>query len=292
MFGATWLPFVLPFATKVRFILPSLRGFGSSEFPASIKRGLSEVYADDLEDLFDHLTQKARSRGSPQAIRLGGHSLGAVTAMAYQRKYGFGRVASYLHIDQSPCLFNQPGWRHGFCGEDQDEWLAEFDRLFGGDQFDAIRHGFATMPAAWRERIQAMLARFGERGVARPPLKAVMGLARHEAVARAVLGGGRLIDSIRVLEGISKRDEDFDFRESLRGVAIPVTLFVGAKSRIYPAEGQEHIQTLISHARVVRFESAGHVLQFDSPIEFVARFAEFLRQNATGIWGKMGKPHD
>lgn len=279
LFGATWLPFVLPFATKYRFILPSLRGFGPSDFPTRFQRGLSEVFADDLAALLDHLDREASDRGGLGRVRLGGHSLGAITAMAYHRKYGFDRIAAYLHIDQSPCIFNQPDWRYGFCGEEQDEWLNEFEELFGGGQFDALSAGFEKMPAEWRKRAHAMLVRFGGRAVARPHLKAVTALGHSQSLVRALAWGGRrMVNTIRVLEGLTKRDEDFDFRESLRKVEAPVTVFVGARSRIYPAEGQEHIRSLISHARIVRFEAAGHSPQFDSPIEFVARLAEFLRQ--------------
>lgn len=278
LFGATWLPFVLPFANKVRFILPSLRGFGPSDFPTRHRRGLSEVFADDLHTLLDHLERRAAPRGGLGRVRLGGHSLGALTAMAYHRKYGFDRVAAYLHIDQSPCVFNAPDWRYGFCGEDQDQWLDEFERLFGGGQFDDLSAGFAKMPAAWRKRAHAMLVRFGAHAVARPNLKSVVGLGRSQTLIRALAGGGRrMVNTIRVLEGVSKRDEDFDFRDSLRRIKVPVTVFVGTKSLIYPAQGQEHIQSLIPHARIVRFEGAGHVPQVDSPLEFVARLGEFLR---------------
>jgi pimeloyl-ACP methyl ester carboxylesterase len=280
LFGATWLPFVLPFANKFRFILPSLRGFGPSDFPTRHPRGLSEVFADDLEMLLDHLEREASSRGGLGPVRLGGHSLGALTAMAYHRKYGFDRIAAYLHIDQSPCIFNLPDWRYGFCGEEQDVWLDEFEDLFGGGAFDALSAGFAKMPAAWRKRAHGMLVRFGKQAVARSHLKAVTNLGRNQMLVSALAGGGRrMVNTIRVLEGLTKRDEDFDFRDSLRRVTVPVTVFVGAKSLIYPARGQEHIQSLIAHARIVRFEAAGHSPQFDSPIEFVARLAEFLRQD-------------
>src|SRR5699024_11568048 len=38
-------------------------------------------------------------------------------------------VRAYLHIEQSPCVINQPSWQHGLFGIQQQWFFARFKRL-------------------------------------------------------------------------------------------------------------------------------------------------------------------
>src|SRR5262245_38430785 len=110
-----WLPFVAPLATRFRFVLPNLRGFGGSHHVSLTNPCLLTQHADDVADLIEQL--------GLDDIRLGGLSMGACTSLQYNRLYGFDRVRSYLHIDQAPRVLNGPDWRHGLLGAEQKHRL-------------------------------------------------------------------------------------------------------------------------------------------------------------------------
>jgi len=90
MNAAMWVPFVAPLAHRVRFIIPDLRGFGRSHKLPLHQRSILDQHADDLHDLLDALNL--------HDVHLGGLSMGACTALQYQRRYGFGRIRAYLHM--------------------------------------------------------------------------------------------------------------------------------------------------------------------------------------------------
>jgi pimeloyl-ACP methyl ester carboxylesterase len=73
---------------------------------------------------------------------------------------------------------------------------------------------------------------------------------------------------------------DYDMRESLAEIDIPMTVMVGTESRMYPAPGQIWIKSQVRHAKVVCFENCGHALMLDSPRQFIFELAKFLYGNA------------
>jgi hypothetical protein len=64
----------------------------------------------------------------------------------------------------------------------------------------------------------------------------------------------------------------------MRSLDIPVTLFIGAKSEMYPAAGQRDVlrNPLFNS---VEF-SEGHALMYTAPIQFQREFNKFLMENA------------
>ena len=55
-----------------------------------------------------------------------------------------------------------------------------------------------------------------------------------------------------------------------------MTALVGMQSTMYPAAGQLAIQSMVPHARVVKFENCGHAIPFEQPRRFVAELGQFL----------------
>lgn len=265
MFGALWLPFVAPLATRYRFILPDLRGFGGSHALPLNGRCLLSQHADDLADLFDHLGQAK--------VLLAGLSMGACTALQYQRRYGFDRVAAYLHIDQSPCVANRADWQHGLLGAAQAALLPQWRGLmeameeYRGQAFDAI-------PKALRQRLWQTLAVFFSHAMADGPVRQFSGLARHEFLVRRVAPVSNwpiYMDTLR-----SYLTEDYDWRSSLPQIQIPMTAFIGMRSSMYPAAGQLQLTRWVPHCRLVRFERSGHAIPFEAPLQFTQELSRWL----------------
>lgn len=266
MQAAMWLPLVAPLALKHRFILPDLRGFGGSHDLSLSKPELLTQHADDLADLLEGLDL--------DEVRLGGLSMGACTALQYHRRYDFARVHSYLHMDQAPCVLNSDDWAHGLLGAKQTTRLADWAELM--HKLAPYRGlAFERLPKHLRSRLWGVLAEFlsfafhhrGWRGISR--------FARHDALISRLAPTSNwpiYMDTLR-----SYIEDDYDWRPSLPRVDVPMTVLVGAKSAMYPAEGQRLIGELVPHAKLVEFRDSGHVIPFESPRRFVLELNRFLK---------------
>ena len=171
-----WLPFIAPLAHKYRFVLPDLRGFGGSHRLALSTPCLLDQHASDLADVLGYL-------GESQVL-LGGLSMGACTALQYQRHHSFGAVRAYLHMDQAVCVRNGPDWEDGLLGPEQAARLGAWSALMQ-DMEPYRGQAFNTMAQSVRERTS-------ELGV----LKAigftnlrVLSLVMMESCLIAILGG-------------------------------------------------------------------------------------------------------
>jgi pimeloyl-ACP methyl ester carboxylesterase len=265
MQGAMWLPFIAPLALRYRFILPDLRGFGGSHRVSLSRPCLLTQHADDLEDLLQALDL--------DKVRLGGLSMGACTALQYHRLHGFDRIHSYLHMDQSPCVRNSPDWRHGLLGVQQQSRLGAWRQLMQ-DMEPYRGQPFRKLPAALRARLWKTLAEFFGFAFHKAGWRIFSSLARHEFIIRNVAPTSNwpiYMDTLR-----SYIEDDYDWRPSLPTLGVPMTVLVGMRSTMYPAQGQLQIGKLVPNARIVRFEDCGHALPFEAPTRFVRELRQFL----------------
>ena len=269
MQGALWLPFALRHAHRYRFILPDLRGFGRSHGLALATPVLLDQHANDLADL-------VRGLGLHD-FRLGGLSMGACTALQYHRRYGFEGVRAYLHIDQAPRVLNAADWQCGLMGDEQDQRLSEWAAVM--EQLEPWRgRSFRAIPVRLRQRFWHVLSDFYGSAFHRRGWKQTTRLARYERFVQAVAPTRHwtiYLDCMR-----SYLHDNYDWRESLKSLDTPMTAMVGMQSAMYPAEGQLHIQDLVPHARIERFEQCGHAIPFDAPIRFQRGLGRFLRETA------------
>lgn len=270
MRAAHWLPFVLPFARHRRFLLPDFRGFGGSRRLHYSGRDALRQNADDVHDLLQALR--------PQQPKLVGFSIGAASALEYQRSYGFGRIAAYLHVEQTPCIANKPDWSWGLMGAGNDaafERARVLLRAFAG--VDRQRP-FRALPAPLQQQFWSWFGEFFDSVVSRPWWR----LAQRFTGGR---GPGSLLlrpDAWPVyLECIrSFVEEDYDFRESLRRVAVPTWVMIGGRSGVFPAEGQRRIADYAVDARLVEVNGCGHVLPAEAPARFLYTLGRFLAARA------------
>lgn len=256
--ASLWLPFVAPLAARHRFILPNLRGFGGSHHLQLSKECLLTQHADDIADLADAL--------GLADFALAGLSMGACTSLQYQRLYGTARVRAYLQIDQSPCVRNGPDWEHGLLGRHQARQLAPWKELMC--ELAPLRGlAFRHLPRPLRRQLWSSLSDFFAFAFHTRHWKMIGRLARFELLIRRIAPVGNwpiYVDTLRsYLE-----DNDYDWRPTLATLPVPMTVAVGMRSRMYPAAGQLHIRKLVPHARIERFEEAGHAVPFEAPRQF------------------------
>jgi pimeloyl-ACP methyl ester carboxylesterase len=269
MQASHYLPFVLPLAHRHRFILLDLRGFGGSRSLPLRHPDLLHSHAQDLDEALDllHLERPA----------LGGISMGAATSLAYLRHVGFDRVRAYLHIDQSPRVLNDEIYRHGVFGEEQGDILGAWSKL--GDQLDACGRDtpYDQLPKALRRAVARKLGEFFAYAFYGRHWRAASLLVGRETVTKRVLDTGNwplYLDAMRAYQ-----TRDYDFRPSLEKVRVPMHVFVGMESRMYPPAGQLAMASHVPHARIVRFDRAGHAVPAEAPVRFTRALGDFLRDS-------------
>lgn len=258
MHGGMWIPSILPLASRYRFILPDLPGFGRSHHVPFAHRDVIRSHAEDVQDLLAQL-------GEPR-VRLAGLSMGALTALRVAHDGGFRRVSSYVHIDQAARIHNDASWEHGLFGGEQRERFDEMRTLLA--DCEPLRDlPYGRLPGALRERIRVAFARFFRTAFQKPLLKAATAAMHRERVATAVLPvthWGAYLDTMRAY-----LDERYDFTHVLPEIRIPVTFLVGDASEMYPAEGQLSLARVTPGARAIRFPGAGHALHVEAPLRFL-----------------------
>ncbi len=265
MSAAMWVPFVAPLAHRVRFIIPDLRGFGRSHKLPFRQDSILDQHADDLHDLLDALNL--------HRVHLAGLSMGACTALQYQRRYGFGRVRAYLHMDQAPCVLNGPDWRDGLLGEDQEAQLGAWRTLLA--ELETHREKpYGKLPRRLRKQMWAGLAQFTSYAFHHRGMRAIGNLARHEQLIRRLAPTANwpiYLDCLR-----SYMEDDYDWRPSLSQIKTPTTLLIGLQSRMYPAPGQFYMAKQVPQARLVPIDNCGHVIPFEAPRVFLRELGKFM----------------
>jgi non-heme chloroperoxidase len=269
MQAAHYLPFILPLVHKNRFVLIDQRGFGGSRRVPLRDRDFLLSHALDLHDALDELRLDRPA--------LGGISMGAAVSLAYLRRFGFGRVRAYVHMDQAPRVLNDGSYGHGVFGPDQRPILDAWARL--GDELEACGRGtpYASIPSRLRVAVRMKLAEFFSYAFHGRLWRASSLLVRSERVAARVLEPENwplYLDAIRAYSTC-----DYDFRPSLHRIDVPMHVFVGMESRMYPPEGQIAIQSDVPHAKIVRFARVGHAVPAEAPWRFTRRLGAFLRES-------------
>ncbi len=269
MQAAHFLPFLAPLALKNRFVLLDLRGFGGSR---NLRLRMPDLLHSNALDLNDAM--RALNLDRPA---LAGISMGAATSLAYLRYFGFERVRAYAHMDQAPRVLNDETYRAGLFGGAQERVLSSWGPLLHKLEASGRETPYKELPRALRRALMSTLAEFFSYAFHRPALHAITALVRFETFAKRFLHAENwplYADAM-----MSYQSRDYDFRPSLAEVNVPMHVFVGMKSRMYPPEGQLAMRGLVPHARFVEFERAGHALIADEPRRFLQAMRDFLRDS-------------
>lgn len=265
MHGRMWLPSVLPLARRFRFVMPDLRGFGTSHRVPYAHRDVVRNHAEDVADLLDHL-------GEP-SVKICGLSMGALTALALADAGGFRRVSHYVHVDQAALIHNTEDYEHGLFGPDQPGRFADLRSLL--EEVEPRRHlSFDALSSGLRMRMRAAFATFCRSAFKPSWLKQTTSLLRHEPVAKLVFpvqNWTAYVDCLRAY-----LDERYDFRRALDKSEARVTVMVGEASEMYPAAGQLDLAASWKNAHVVRFPGVGHSIPLEAPLAFSRALGEAL----------------
>ncbi len=267
----TWMPYALQHRGDYTFIIPNLRGFGKSKNVAFANtEDVLTDYADDL----DNIIQRYKGNGKVTICAL---SMGAYIAMHYFQTYGTDDVEKYLGIDQSPKAINSKTWQYGLCGFNQDEKLAQFNRLLPtfksllGTPFDKLE------PDLKAEYLDAC-GSFFESAFHRKYEKAFAQNMLHMPVisryARAAVTADKWESYYHCL--VSYQKQDYDFRPTMQKLNIPATLFIGWYSDMYPAEGQLSMAEANPKIKAQIFDES-HAMMFTAPLKFTKQFNRFLQ---------------
>ncbi len=262
-----WLPFVLPFAHRYRFYMPDFRGHGRSVKTPLNQADVFQNHAEDVQDLIGHFALAD--------YLLAGVSLGGTTALHLQRASGLKDVRAYLHIDQSPCVLNQPDWSYGLAGQRQSELFEHMHRA----QDLLLPHAHCTyfdeLPLVVRQQIAAELSAalklLGASSRSRLMIRNLP-VAPRSLVRRLPLM--RLADLRAYLHGYSGGGHDY--RSSLEWGNTAVTVMIGSRSPLYDGAGQKLVADKAARANVVHFERSGHAPMLDEPWKFMREFGRFL----------------
>ncbi|MER6026203.1 alpha/beta hydrolase [Streptomyces sp. NPDC001851] len=250
-----WEP-VRPHLPGVRLVAMDLRGHGRSA-PAS-----TYAWEDHLADV-DAVTRGLGLR-RPWLV---GHSLGGMIAV----RYAVSRDCAGV-VDLDGFGGGVPTLYPGLTPQEVRERRAEQIALFAGAPA-------ATEPGQLEARARAMAERFGWD-------------PEHE-VARARRSEGRPLPD--ELSALMAPLEGYDLFAEVRGLRIPALLVVGGRAPDFdhlPQHIRELNEALVrgigrelaalpGHVRVVRLESAGHMVHLDEPARVGKLIREFTEPSGT-----------
>ena len=265
-----WTPFTLQLRDEYTFVILNLRGFGKSKMLTfSNKEDVLTDFADDLNAVIKQYKKQSK-------VIICSLSLGAYATMRYFQKYGANDVKKYLNIDQAPKAINDATWEHGIFGEHQDRLLTHFNGVLA--QFKSnLAKPFAAIDMDLKQEYLASCGQFFDMAFSRPIEQFIV----NNMFEVPILGKlATKIVSADMWESYyycvtTIQDCNYDFRKVMSNLNIPITLFIGKYSKMYPMEGQLYIAENGKDVDVVMFDE-GHGLVYTAPMVFAKRFKEFL----------------
>lgn len=87
---------------------------------------------------------------------------------------------------------------------------------------------------------------------------------------------GRRQSADGIVAGLEMLRDRPDARPGLAGVNAPVLIVVGEEDEITPPKAAESLKALVPHATLVRIPRAGHLANYERPVEFNAAVQSFL----------------
>ncbi|CAB4130281.1 MhpC Predicted hydrolases or acyltransferases (alpha/beta hydrolase superfamily) [uncultured Caudovirales phage] len=267
-----WTPYCLPHLKDYKFIIPNLRGFGKSGgMTFTTPRNVLSDYALDLAELIDYYSPDDK-------VILASLSMGAYASMQYFKFVGAERVEKYLNIDQGPKAMNSKEWKFGIGGDDNEELFGGFKELMNqcSNEVGKPFYGLdSTLQADFIDNVHRFFALAFHQNFEQKILHHLMTnenmVVRY--VAKRVSQANNWQSYYHCLR--SYVECDYDFRKIMSEIDIPITVFIGKFSTMYPKGGQQHIADNAKNAVVKEF-NAGHALMYTSPIKFAVAFSQFL----------------
>lgn len=267
MHSGHWFPYSWMLSKKCRIIAPDLRGFGRSHHANLSSDCCAQNFADDLEDLLDHLKL--------EQAKLIGISMGALTSLQYFKSYGEDRFKSYMHIDQSPCCENSDEWNWGLFGKDQKHRFERAKALMEElKPYIEQRADFHQIPKTLRHKVRFELGEFFASALSKTHHKqAARFIMKFEPIASKIMPIRNWSVYIQCLQAYLEKG--YDLRDAFEGLDIPVHVMVGMRSELYPAAGQLRMADYHHNSYIIPFTRSGHAPLIDQPLKFAQTLMRF-----------------
>ena len=267
-----WMPFAMQNPSDYTFVIPNLRGFGKSKHVRFDEKSWALTdYAKDIATLVEHYKYREDDK-----VTLAGLSMGSYAAMHYFQLYGTGSIDKFLSIDQSPKAMNSTSWKHGLFGENQRDMF----RLFNKSRRAFVCNlgvPYVGICQKAKDDYLEVVTQFIEAALHRPieklMLRKFLLLPGASKLMTTALSADTWESYFHCLA--SYQGQDYDFRKVMCDLEIPITLFIGKHSEMYPADGQRYIQ---KHGKDVcswEFQES-HALMYTAPRQFTKQFNRFL----------------
>lgn len=263
-----WHPFLYPHHKKFEFIIPDWRGFGGSKQCKIPHLDAISSHWRDIEALLPQLNL-------PQ-FKVIAYSMGATTAM-HGMQYGqFHRsIQQYLHIDQTPKISTDQSWPFGLFGEKHTQFIEILQQISQVLKANPDAKAMPDLKSADRQRLlNSWLAFIDLQAGSKIAPFLIKQALKYPRLQAHVLPIQRLDYLSWYIHNYLEHQEDY--REALTQLTCPVTFFIGAESKLYPAEGQQQIANTIPQAQQVIFKKSGHTPLLSEPLKFASEIGRFL----------------
>ena len=262
-----WLPFVAPFLHRYRFILPDLRGFGRSNKALITDNCALTQFVEDVDDLMDNL-------GCEKA-KLGGISMGAYACLHNQEMNRFCRISRCFIIDHSPKAVNSNEWPYGM-NQTLIDLSCQLVTYSESEKLDDPEVPFNELPAAFQKLYLKVVRAIVLYCFPRPYQKWI---AQFITQTQLFLNEFPLRCSWHAATKClgSYIHQNYDMRDGLKEISIPVTIMMGMKSEVFHNEGVLYLDKHIPQSKLIKFKRSGHALFLTEPVKFRRELKRFLK---------------
>lgn len=264
--GNMWLPAIIHLSRRYRFIMPDLRGYGRSCLASLGSKPAMTQYAEDIDDLMDIL-------GCNQA-KLAGASMGALACLQKQRLNRFERISHCLIVDHPAKPISDSDWSYGMhpCVTTAYRELVE---CFKREKLDDPEVPFKLLPAEFKKKFREAFRVTAVHAVPRFDQKWAANIISwvQFAAGRMPYHNSWYGTVISVEDYLN---QDYDLRDDLKAISIPITILIGLKSDLFPNPGVMDLDEQIPQSRLVTFKRSGHAMFMTEGFKYLRELKRFF----------------
>jgi pimeloyl-ACP methyl ester carboxylesterase len=280
MDGNSWLPYAGTGMLNKRFYIPDLRGWGKSRDMTMQDEYYVGQMADDIHDLVIKI-------GAPK-VALVGISLGAAIGLEYFKRYGDDMISRYLHIDFPSHLVREdaPDALPAQLIETGEAMMAE------AKYFDTSVP-LSKLPKSYQHKHFSLLYGVLRNSLKLPWQRGIAMSIEYNPLMKTFLSQhssqGCWHATLRSVESFASGD--YDIRETLPSINIPVTNVVGTHDTLFPLAELKRVSDLLPNSKTIEFYHSGHLLMITEIPKFTRVFRRFLAEgNGSAAYEFTSKP--
>ncbi|WP_180116473.1 alpha/beta fold hydrolase [Acinetobacter sp. YH12140] len=265
-----WHPFLYQHRKHFKFIIPDWRGFGGSKHCQIPNMDTISSHWRDIDSLVSQLGY--------DKITVIAYSMGATTTM-HGLKYGqfAEKIKRYLHIDQTPKIRVDEDWQYGLYGKRHTEFLSILEDISKVLATNLSVPFAQQMNKHDRQGLVDAWLRFIDLQNSNPyALSAFRFAYQQPTLQKLILPSQSVAYLYWYIQNYLNHTEDY--REAIAALTAPTTFFTGAKSILYPAQGQKIIADSLVNAEQIIFKKSGHTPLISEPVKFSREITKFLKQ--------------